>query len=126
MTCRIVHGRQLKDAFEERTGVRQGCLLSLFMLLLTIDWVMKTSTEQKQNGIQWALWKLLKDLDFADDLALLSTTQQQMQDRTNIVAKNSARLCLVIHKEKIKVFRTNISNHTPITIQGDANHCHHH
>ncbi|KAJ8340518.1 hypothetical protein SKAU_G00351510 [Synaphobranchus kaupii] len=37
-----------------------------------IDWVMKTSTAQKRNGIQWTQ---LDDLDIADDLALLSHTQ---------------------------------------------------
>jgi len=63
MTCRVVHGRQLTDAFEVRTGVRQGCLLSPVMFLLTMDWVMKTSTAQGQNGIQWTLWKQLDDLD---------------------------------------------------------------
>ncbi|EDO31109.1 predicted protein, partial [Nematostella vectensis] len=59
MTCRVVHGRQLTDAFEIRTGVRQGCLLSPFLFLLAIDWIMKTSTDQKRNGIQWTLWKQL-------------------------------------------------------------------
>jgi hypothetical protein len=120
MTCRIVHGRQLTDAFEVRTGVRQGCLLSPFLFLLAIDWVMKTSTEQKRNGIQWTLWEQLEDLDFADDLALLSHTQQQMQEKTNMVADNSARLGLTINKGKSKVFRTNASNNTPITVQGEA------
>ena len=120
MTCRIVHGRQLTDAFEVRTGVRQGCLLSPFLFLLAIDWVMKTSTEQKRNGIQWTLWKQLEDLDFADDLALLSHTQQQMQEKTNMVADNSARLGLTINRGKSKVFRTNASNNTPITVQGEA------
>ena len=120
MTCRIVHSRQLTDAFEVRTGVRQGCLLSPFMFLLAIDWIMKTSTDQKRNGIQWTLWKQLDDLDFADDLALLSHTQQQMQEKTNIVAENSARLGLNINRGKSKVFKINASNETPITVQGEA------
>ena len=30
LTCRVVHGNQLTDAFPVRTGVRQGCLLSPF------------------------------------------------------------------------------------------------
>ncbi|VDP83579.1 unnamed protein product, partial [Schistosoma curassoni] len=32
----------------------------------------------------------LDDLDFADDLALLSQSQQQMQEKTNSVAAASA------------------------------------
>ncbi|KAH3833490.1 hypothetical protein DPMN_106801 [Dreissena polymorpha] len=74
---------------------------------------MMTSTEQKQNGIQWTLWKV-EDLDFSDELALLSH-QQQMQKKTNM-AKNSARLGLTINRENSKGFRTNISNNTPITV----------
>ena len=48
MTCRVIHGNQVTDAFQVKIGVRQGCLLSPFLFLLTIDWVMKTSTEQKK------------------------------------------------------------------------------
>ncbi|XP_076451319.1 uncharacterized protein LOC143287222 [Babylonia areolata] len=47
-----------------------------------MDWVMRRTTDQRQNGIQWTLWKQLEDLDFADDLALLSHSQQQMQKKT--------------------------------------------
>ena len=120
MTCRIVRGRQVTDAFEMRTGVRQGCLLSHNLFLLAIDWVRKTSTEQKRNGIQWTLWEQLEDLDFADDLALLSHTQQQMQEKSNMQEDNSARLGLTINRGKSKVFRTNAPNNTPITVQGEA------
>ncbi|KAL6466641.1 hypothetical protein MHYP_G00244450 [Metynnis hypsauchen] len=120
MTCRIVHGRQFTDAFEVRTGVRQGCLLSPFLFLLAIDWVMSASTDQKRSGIQWTPWKQLDDLDFADDLALLAHTQHQMQEKTDIVAENSARLGLNINRGKSKVLKTNASNETPITVQGEA------
>ena len=51
ITCRVVHGRKLTDAFQVRTGERQGCLLSPFTFLLTIDWVMKISTDQRRNSI---------------------------------------------------------------------------
>jgi hypothetical protein len=85
-TCRVVHGNQLTDAFLDKTGVRQGCLLSPFLFLVAIDWVMKTPTAQRQNGIQWALGTQLDDLDFADTLTLLSHNQQQMQKKTGTVA----------------------------------------
>ncbi|VDP19279.1 unnamed protein product [Schistosoma margrebowiei] len=39
---------------------------------------MKTSTFEKKHGIQWTSRMQLDDLDFADDLALLSQTQQQI------------------------------------------------
>ena len=81
---------------------------------------MKTSTQQSRNGIQWTLWDQLEDLDFADDLALLSHTQQQMQEKTKIVADNSARFGLNIHKGKSKVLRVNATNTSPIMLEDTA------
>ena len=57
----------------------------LFCYSFAIDWIMKQSTSPK-NGIRWTSQSQLDDPDFADDLALLSHTQQQMQEKTNIVA----------------------------------------
>ena len=56
MTCRVVHEGQLTNQFAIKTGIRQGYLLSPFLFLLVIDWVMKTATEGRKNGIQWTLW----------------------------------------------------------------------
>lgn len=64
---------------------------------------MKTSTREHRNGIQWTLWDQLDDLDFADDIALLSHSQQQMQEKTNMVAAISAQVGLNINKDKSKI-----------------------
>ncbi|VDP34362.1 unnamed protein product [Schistosoma margrebowiei] len=77
---------------------------------------MKTSTSEGKHGIQWTSRMQLDDLDFADDLALLSQTQKQMQEKTNSVAAASAAVGLNIHKWKSKVLRYNTAYTDPITI----------
>ncbi|CAH8568851.1 unnamed protein product [Schistosoma intercalatum] len=79
---------------------------------------MKTSTSKGKHGIQWTSRMQLDDLDFADDLALLSQTQQQMQ-KTNSVAAASAAVGLNIHKGKSKILRYNTACTNPITIDGE-------
>ncbi|VDO73005.1 unnamed protein product [Schistosoma margrebowiei] len=80
---------------------------------------MKTSTSEGKHGIKWTSRMQLNDLDFADDLALLSQTQQQMQAKTNSVAAASAAVGLNIHKGKSKVLRYNTECTNPITIDGE-------
>ena len=56
------------------------------------------------------------DLDFADDLALLSSTRRQMQAKTDLIAVNSGRVGLRINREKTKVLRINHQDQEPITV----------
>ena len=77
MTCRVLHGGDATEKFQVLTGVRQGCTLSLFLFLMAIDWVMKQTTQEKKNGIQWTILDQLDDLDFADDIACPSLTYAQ-------------------------------------------------
>ena len=53
-------------------GVRQGCLLISVSLSVDDGLDHETTNEGRNNGSQWSPWVQLDDLDFADDLALLS------------------------------------------------------
>ncbi|VDP22349.1 unnamed protein product [Schistosoma margrebowiei] len=75
---------------------------------------MKASTSEGKHGIQWTARMQLDDLDFADDLALLSQTQQQMQMTTSVAA-DSAAIGLNIHKGKRRFSDT--TQHAPIQSQ---------
>ncbi|VDP54663.1 unnamed protein product [Schistosoma curassoni] len=77
---------------------------------------MKTSTPAEKNEIQWTSRMQLDDLDFADDLALLSQTQQQVQKKTTSVTAASAAVGLNIHKGKSKILRYNTTCTNSITI----------
>lgn len=39
MSCKVLHAGQLSESFEVKTRVRQGCLVSPFLFLLVIDWI---------------------------------------------------------------------------------------
>ncbi|VDO52612.1 unnamed protein product [Schistosoma margrebowiei] len=81
---------------------------------------MKTSTSERKHGIQWTAQNQLDDLDFADDLALLSHTREQMQIKTASVAAVSAPVGLSIHKRKIKVLKFKMENSNPITLDDET------
>ncbi|VDP80967.1 unnamed protein product [Schistosoma curassoni] len=81
---------------------------------------MRTSTSEGKQGIQLTAHNQLDDLDFTDDLALLSHTHEQMQTKTASVASVSASVGLSIHKGKTKVLKFNTENRNPITLDGET------
>ena len=106
------HGAsELSESFEMKTGVQQGCLLSSFLFLLVIYWFMKTTTTGRNNGIQWTLWTQLDDLDFADDLVLLSNNHSQMQDKTTLLETTSAGT---------ELMKMNTTANTPVKVGGES------
>ena len=81
---------------------------------------MKTETRGKINGIQWKIFKHLDDLDFADDLALMSHSHWQMQDKTTDLARISAQLGLKINKKKPRSWDLNTTCERPIMLEGEG------
>ena len=70
-----------------------------------IDWIMKKVTKDNKNGIRWRITSKLEDLDFADDIALVSTTCQQMQEKTTCLNEISQQFGLKIIQKKTKVMK---------------------
>ena len=115
-SCRVLHEGQLTDSFNIVTGVKQGCLLSPFLFILAVDWLMRETTSGRCNGIQWTLWTQLDDLDFADDLALLSHSHAQMQAKTTELNRISRSVGLRIHPGKSKIFKVNTANEATVEV----------
>ena len=45
--------------------------------------------QNRHNGIHWSLFTQLDDLDFADDVALLSQNHQKMQEKSREVEQKA-------------------------------------
>ena len=117
MSCRIAHTSQLSESFKVKTGVRQGCLFSLFLFLLVIDWIIKITATGRNNGIQWTHWTQLDDLNFADELALLSHNHSQMQD--NFPGDHISRNRAQDQRKKTELMKMNTTANTPVTVGGE-------
>ena len=89
------------------------------LFLITIDWVMKKSTSDKSRGIQWDLLSHLEDLDFTDDLAILSTNFNNMQEKSSLLNKYSNQTGLLISTTNTKALKIN-SKATPQNKIGDT------
>jgi len=88
------------------SGVKQGCILSPFLFLTVIDFVMRKTKEGKDFGrpISWD-HKRFADLDFANDLALLDHTHGASQDMSNRLHGLGKKVGLQISDGKTKTMR---------------------
>lgn len=67
------------DWFDIKSGVRQRRVMLRFLFLLVIDWETRKTLREGNTEIRWRFTEKLEDLDFAGDLALLSSTRRELQ-----------------------------------------------
>ena len=115
--CSVLDEGEQTRWFKITTGVKQGCVMSGFLFLLAVDWVMRRTTEGQRNGIRWNFATTLEDLDFADDIVLLSSKHQQIQDKTNRLVDNAGRVGLKLNAQKCKVMRMNARSEDKVMIE---------
>ena len=114
--CAVVDGRERGEWFDIKTGVKQGCNMSGFLFLIIMDWIMRRAVENGENGIRRRFTSKLDDLDFADDIALISSTKQQIQDKTTKLEEEARRVGLKVSTEKTKTMRINARNQDKIVV----------
>ena len=103
--CSVVEQREQTMWFEITTGIKQGCVMSGFLILITVDWIMRRTKGRHRNGIGWNLTGMLEDLAFADDIVLVSSKYEHIQNKTNRQEDNAQRVGLKLNVQKWKVMR---------------------
>ena len=98
----VLHEGQLSDSIKTSSGVRQGCLLSPLLFPLVMDGVLRRSLDGKERGITWRLQESLEDMDYADDVCLVSHKYEHMQRKLDDLWKESKKAGLEINSSKIE------------------------
>ena len=61
--CRVIQNNVLTEPFRVVTGVKQGCILSPVLFSMAVDWLMRTATQGRCQGIWWTLMTVQEYLD---------------------------------------------------------------
>ena len=80
----------------------------MFLFVLVIDCITRKTTRMKR-GIQCGL-DTKGNIDFADDLALLSTSRRNLQQEINELEVHAKRTGLHINTAKTKVMKIKTDN----------------
>ena len=100
------------EMFDITTGVRQDCILSPFLFLIIIDFIMTKAMDDAIFLIEWGQ-KRLADLVFADDISAISHTLAGIQEITNTIETFGANIGLRINCEKTKAMKIGPEQHPP-------------
>ena len=77
---------------------------------------MKVTTTNSRRGIRWTLTTYLEDLDYADDISLLSSRQRDMQEKTDILNETAQTLGLKANTSKTKLMKMKHKSNDQVAI----------
>ena len=88
--------------FQITIGVRQGCAVAPELFNVIIDYVMTKTTSRLSFGLKFGD-HTITDVDFADDLAILSDSMEQLLEALRILREEAAKVGLHINWNKTKI-----------------------
>jgi len=106
-SCRVLHEGQLYDSIKTSSGVRQGCLLSPLLFLLVMDGVLRTALDGKKSGLAWRVQESLEDMEYADDVCIVSHKYEHICRKLDDLWKESKKAGLEINSSKTEEIRVN-------------------
>ena len=80
---------------------------------------MRRTSEDQIRGIRWTPFSCLEDLDYADDLALLSHTHMHIQEKTKRLSTFAKQVGLNISSKKTEIMALNTTDARPVQIDNE-------
>ena len=115
--CCIKTENDSSEFFNIETGARQEYLLSPFLFLLVMDFILKTEIDDTEHGIQWYNQQHLADLDFAHDIVLIARTFGELEDLTYRLYDEEFKVGLKVNDEKTKSMQIMDTSNNRLSIQ---------
>ena len=116
------------DMFEITAGVLQGDTLAPFLFIIVLDYALRQAIGGKEGELGFTIRprrsrrhpkQVITDLDFADDISLLSDEIAQAQELLSRVERECKKVGLGINAKKTKGLPLNTENPTPLhTLDG--------
>jgi hypothetical protein len=78
---------------------------------------MRTTLTEGNTGLRWTLYTTLDDTNYADDLAILSHTEDHMQKKTRKLEENARMVGLNINAKKTKLMYINTERLSVIFVE---------
>ena len=122
--ARIVTPDGETELIEILAGVLQGDTLAPYLFIIVLDYAMRDAVSGKEEELGFQLRrrmsrrhpaKMLTDLDFADDIALVSETTDQAQKMLQNVEKATSKVGLYLNAAKTEVMLFNQTTDSNLT-----------
>ena len=117
----------ISESFEVCTGVLQGDVLALFLFITLVDYLLWKATSDLDSGVvshprhsrRYPV-KVLNDLNFADDIALLEFTLLWAQAQLTSTAAAAKDLGLIISVPKTEYMTVNCHSNPTLQVYGES------
>ncbi|KAJ4947922.1 hypothetical protein JOQ06_009951, partial [Pogonophryne albipinna] len=115
--ARVVTPDGNSEEFDILAGVMQGDTLAPFLFIMVLDYALRKAISGREQDLGFTLTPrrsrrhptvVLTDLDYADDISLLSDIMEQAQELLNRVESECAKVDLRLNAKKTEVITYNI------------------
>lgn len=89
----LQHHGKLLPTFNIKKGIRQECVLSVLLFIIVIHWMMKDADHR--TDLNWNIFSKLEYLEIVDDICLITTNRQSIQENISIFRDNAKNMAKV-------------------------------